>query len=71
MLPGRPTVGSSEIEGTARGASGAPRIGLVLDARYRLLSLLGEGGMGLVYEAQHVFLKTRVAVNLGIGEPVI
>ncbi len=41
-----------------------PRIGGVLDSRYRITRKLGEGGMGLVYEATHVFLKTRVALKV-------
>ncbi len=48
----------------ADGPAPDPRIGTVLDARYRILSKLGEGGMGLVYEAAHVFLKTRVALKV-------
>jgi len=38
--------------------------GTVLDGKYRLERRLGEGGMGVVWEAEHVFLKKRVACKL-------
>ena len=61
---GRPTLAERAEEASGVRASGDPRIGQVLDARYRLIRRLGEGGMGLVYEAEHVFLKGRLAVKV-------
>ncbi|MBT8494427.1 MAG: serine/threonine protein kinase, partial [Deltaproteobacteria bacterium] len=40
---------------------------LMLAGKYRLGRLLGEGGMGAVYEAEHLGLGTTVAVKL-LGE---
>ena len=43
--------------------------GEVLAGRYRLLELLGRGGMGTVWRAEHVELGSQVAVKL-IGEGI-
>jgi serine/threonine protein kinase len=35
-----------------------------LDARYLLERRLGQGGMGVVFQARHIFLKTRHAIKV-------
>ena len=39
-------------------------IGQVIADRYRLVRKLGEGGMGEVYEAEHIHIEKRVALKL-------
>ncbi len=39
-------------------------IGDVLDGKYEIIRLLGEGGMGAVYEARHARIGKRLAIKL-------
>ena len=39
-------------------------VGAVLADRYKLVRLIGEGGMGLVYEARHLVIDKRVAIKV-------
>ncbi len=41
----------------------ADRLGTVIDGKYRLDRVLGEGGMGVVYDGMHLRLGRRVAVK--------
>ena len=45
-------------------AEGVARIGMVISGRYVIKQLLGEGGMGSVYLAEHTGMKKRVALKL-------
>jgi serine/threonine-protein kinase len=38
-------------------------VGDVIAGKYRIDSVAGEGGMGIVYEAEHVILRQRVAIK--------
>ena len=39
-------------------------IGTMIDDRYQIESLLGEGGMGAVYKANHIKMGKKVAIKL-------
>jgi len=41
-----------------------PRVGLVLDSKYKLIESLGEGGMGSVFRAERLHIGDEVAVKL-------
>jgi len=38
-------------------------VGTVVDAKYKVLSLLGEGGMGSVYRVRHLLLEKEMALK--------
>ncbi|MCK9461642.1 MAG: serine/threonine protein kinase [Proteobacteria bacterium] len=39
-------------------------IGKVLDRKYRIVRVIGVGGMGTVYEAEHIVISRRVALKI-------
>jgi eukaryotic-like serine/threonine-protein kinase len=41
-----------------------PLIGTIVADRFRIIKRIGIGGMGTVYEAEHVFINKRVALKL-------
>ncbi|HEU4383515.1 MAG TPA: serine/threonine-protein kinase [Anaeromyxobacteraceae bacterium] len=51
------------LDGTPLSQS-AGLVGLILGDRYRLLSRIGEGGMGTVFLAEHISLGKQVAVKV-------
>ena len=50
--------------GEVRPPAGDPLLGRVISERYRVLGKLGEGGMGAVYLAEHVFIHKKVALKI-------
>ena len=64
LLPDAEVVGGGE----ATHAGGDPFLGRVLAGRYDVRSVLGEGGYGRVYLAEHVLLGHSVAVKALLPE---
>jgi eukaryotic-like serine/threonine-protein kinase len=53
-------------KGTPRPGLRSPKalIGKTISDRYRIERLLGEGGMGAVYQAEHVLMRKRMAIKV-------
>jgi serine/threonine-protein kinase len=51
------------LDGTST-SPGETLVGQVVSGRYRIDKLLGEGGMGAVYLAEHTLMRKRVALKL-------
>lgn len=54
----------SHGHGGGNDRSRLPVAGAVIAGKYQIVRVLGEGGMGIVYEATHLRLRQRVAVKM-------
>jgi serine/threonine protein kinase len=66
---GEPRGQAGEVgDGGLRAQVADPLIGRVVNDRYRILSLLGRGGMGVVYRVEHLHIGKAMAMKLLHGE---
>src|SRR5690242_20561532 len=59
-----PPARTKGAEPTAHEKGADPLVGRVIDGRYRVGKKLGAGGVGAVYEGEHVEIKKPVAVKV-------
>src|SRR5580658_265550 len=58
-----PSPGKSERPSMRPGGPSS-LLGTILSGRYRIDKIIGEGGMGVVYAAEHLHIRKRVAVKI-------
>jgi tRNA A-37 threonylcarbamoyl transferase component Bud32 len=61
---GRGTTSVGRTTGATGAADPEALVGTLLGGRYQIERLLGEGGMGAVYLAEHTHMRKRVAVKI-------
>jgi hypothetical protein len=59
-----PFDGDTLVETADYNPSADPLIGTTIDGRYEVVDVIGEGGMGTVYEVRHVTLGRRFALKV-------
>jgi serine/threonine protein kinase len=63
-----PAMGEEAVLAKAQPQGRQDLVGQVLDDKYQVTRLLGQGGMGKVYEATHRYLEKRVALKVLLPE---
>src|SRR5256885_15937352 len=52
------------MERMGNAPKGSVAVGEVIEGRYRIIKILGEGGMGTVFLAEHMLIKRKVAIKV-------
>lgn len=55
---------SASFNGLASGAADFLKPGQIIEGKYRIISLIGQGGFGCVYKVEHILLKSLCALKL-------
>src|SRR4051794_37436769 len=61
VAPGNPSF--PDIEAASRDRRD-PYVGAVIDGRYKVETILGEGGMGVVYRCSHTIIGKKLALKV-------
>lgn len=65
LSPGPPPMSDAAAKsGKADSERADPYAGRIVDDRYKLEKLLGEGGMGVVYQCRHTIIDKKVAMKI-------
>lgn len=63
--PGEARLGGSRLDRKSLRPGGPESlVGVVLSGRYLIEKLIGEGGMGAVYQAEHTHMRKRLAIKV-------
>lgn len=68
LIPNGRDSGPGSYEALPAAPIADPLIGVVVADRYRIVELLGRGGMGIVYKVQHTSIGKLLAMKLLTGE---
>jgi hypothetical protein len=66
-----PIDGGAIVAGQPTSDAEDPHLGKTIDGRHLVRRLIGRGGLGSVYEADHIGLDKRVAIKFLLGAPPI
>ncbi len=63
-IDGSPLIERSVSAAAGQEEAGSGYVGQLIDGRYRVKQLIGRGGMGSVFEVEHIHMQKRLAMKL-------